>query len=374
MFNNALDKVKENEKPSNDDEESEDDIPKSIYDRPLTFCSLFGELEENLIEQSTPLKNDNRIDSNKKTMEKASDKSTLPLSSNPLDSDHQETVEDAEKKETGPFKLTKSNRENRRRKPKNSRYAEKVHQDTKESNLLTSGTQGGLKRRIKSRPREKKEAIDIEPKVNTPECMQEYSHYLVKEKEEENVEMMILDNLPLGEKKGKRGLEMIEIRALNKMAINLTESPTVGTCKNVAEKPFDPVGDSTIPSIGGTQQKRKIKPRMKTKKEEPKSKSARHDSDKDTQNYRQTSKSTKIIGDISDSDSEDNKPGKDDDNPLIKELKAKLGMSSCKVTSTKSTHHDSSKAVHKVEEEKKLGELIPEKIEKKKSSVSIGRA
>jgi hypothetical protein len=309
MFNNALSKAKGGDRASDADEDLEYDIPRRVYHQPLTFCSLFGELEDNIKEVSLNNQGENRTDSEKKAVEQIENPDTLPLSSKPLASTDKQAANlkvNSKTEDASSFKVTLNSRENRLRRPANSRYEEKVHQDTKETTLLISTPPEGLKRKIKSRPRENRETVELKPKASTPKCKFKYPHSLVKKQKQSKLDEEIMENLPLEGKKDGKQLEETDEKAVHDLATNLTAAPAIENVQKIAAKPFDIVDNSAIPSLGNAQQKRKAKPRMKTKaEEEPKSKSVRHHYNKESPVRCETSKSTKIIGDISDSDKED---------------------------------------------------------------------
>lgn len=139
----------------------------------------------------------------------------------------------------------------------------------------------------------------------------------------------VLGNLPLGEEK-KSELPPAATSSVGQASI-LTSAPTLDSLMPTVVKPFDPLGESSIPSLGQRKAKRRARPRMKN------SADRQPGTDNPLSKVKAVnfSKSNKVIGDVSDSEEEN-------DN-FKKELKQRAGKDESVVISDspKSTHHDS---------------------------------
>jgi hypothetical protein len=148
----------------------------------------------------------------------------------------------------------------------------------------------------------------------------------------------VLQNLPLGDT-SKQDLGASEKPSALGSSSMLTSAPKlveVMPSHTIQARPFDPLGSSSIPSLGERNQRRHARPRVKKSMKEAEDKSQLQK--QDTRGFTSTlkNKSAKVIGDISDNEEDQN-------NIFKKELleRTKADNSIVISDSPRSTHHES---------------------------------
>ena len=191
----------------------------------------------------------------------------------------------------------------------------------------TIKTSGGLDR-SRSRPRQVLSTTKVEakPKVN-----------FTSEKRDP-----ILDNLPVvgSDSKRRPGLS----RSSKNVAMDMTAAPSIESLTKKS-KPFDPIGDSAIPSFTASDMtKKRLRPRMKTPDVfSRKSILINHKPKQEAPKEENTEKKTEVAPQVIVVVTGENQDAKEAvrslvcDNPLFKELKSKVGFNDSYVISDSPT-------------------------------------